>query len=266
MDFVKIKEFLTQEHIIVMLLTIVIAIIILKIKDKIFNKAIKRIETDKRRHSKKEITYIKLIKNIINYVVMVIVALFILQLFGVNVSSIIAGLGVASVIAGLALQDALKDIIMGFNIIVDNYYSVGDVIKIGDFEGKVIELGVKTTKLQDVNNENILIIANRNIGQALKSSDELIIDVPAPYEEKTEKIEKIINVIVENIKENENVKNVKYVGINQFAESAINYRIVIWCSPEVRLPVKRYALRIVKLTLDENNITIPYNQIDVHQK
>lgn len=148
MDFVKIKEFLTQEHIIVMLLTIVIAIIILKIKDKIFNKAIKRIETDKRRHSKKEITYIKLIKNIINYVVMVIVALFILQLFGVNVSSIIAGLGVASVIAGLA----------------------------------------------------------------------------------------------------------------------INYRIVIWCSPEVRLPVKRYALRIVKLTLDENNITIPYNQIDVHQK
>jgi len=90
---------------------------------------------------------------------------------------------------------------MGFNIIVDNYYSVGDVIKIGDFEGKVIELGVKTTKLQDVNNENVLIIANRNIGQALKSSDELIIDVPAPYEEKTEKIEKIIDVIVDKIKE-----------------------------------------------------------------
>ena len=40
-------------------------------------------------------------------------------------------------------------------------------------------------KYEDVNNENVLIIANRNIGQALKSSDELIIDVPAPYEEKT---------------------------------------------------------------------------------
>ena len=266
MNIEKIKEFLMQEHILVILLTIVIAVIILKIKDKIFNKAIKKIEANKKMHTKKEITYIKLTKNIINYLIIIVAILFILQLFGVNVSSIIAGLGVASVIAGLALQDALKDIIMGFNIIVDNYYSVGDVIKIGDFEGKVIELGVKTTKLQDVNNENVLIIANRNIGQALKSSDELIIDVPAPYEEKTEKIEKIIDVIVEKIKENENVKKVKYVGINQFADSAVNYRIIIWCSPEVRLPVKRYALRMVKLTLDENNITIPYTQIDIHQK
>ena len=166
MDIEKIKEFLMQEHILVMILTIVIAVIILKIKDKIFNKAIKKIETNQKVHNKKEITYIKLTKNIINYLIIIIAILFILQLFGVNVSSIIAGLGVASLIAGLALQDALKDIIMGFNIIVDNYYSVGDVIKIGDFEGKVIELGVKTTKLQDVNNENVLIIANRNIGQA----------------------------------------------------------------------------------------------------
>lgn len=131
-----------QEHILVVILTIVIAVIILKIKDKIFNKAIKKIEANKKMHTKRNNIH-KTNKNIINYLIIIVAILFILQLFGVNVSSIIAGLGVASVIAGLALQDALKDIIMGFNIIVDNYYSVGDVIKIGDFEGKVIELGVK---------------------------------------------------------------------------------------------------------------------------
>ncbi len=110
-----------------------------------------------------------------------------MQLLGFNVSSLIAGLGVVSVIAGLALQDALKDIIMGFNIIVDNYFSVGDIIKIGDVEGKVIELGVKSTKLKDVNNDNIFVIANRNISQSLRLSDQLVVDVPVSYDEPTEK-------------------------------------------------------------------------------
>ena len=86
MDIEKIKEFLMQEHILVMLLTIVIAVIILKIKDKIFNKAIKKIEAEKKRNTKKEITYIKLTKNIINYLIIIVAILFILQLFGVNVS------------------------------------------------------------------------------------------------------------------------------------------------------------------------------------
>ena len=96
-------------------------------------------------------------------------------MLGFNVTSFIAGLGVVSVIVGLAVQDALKDIIMGFNIIVDNYYSVGDIIKIGDVEGKVVELGVKATKLKDINTDNILVIANRNISQALRISDQLVV-------------------------------------------------------------------------------------------
>ena len=171
-----------------------------------------------------------------------------------------------SAIVGLSLQDALKDIIMGFNIIIDSYFSVGDVIKIDDVEGKVIELGVKSTKLKDVNTENVLVIANRNIVKALRLSEQLIIDIPIPYEEKTDKIETIIDKIVFQIKENKEIRDAKYLGINEFADSAVIYRVMIWCQPEQKLPLKRYALRIVKTTLDENNITIPYTQIDIHQK
>ena len=169
-------------------------------------------------------------------------------------------------IVGLSLQDALKDIIMGFNIIIDSYFSVGDVIKIDDVEGKVVELGVKSTKLKDVNTENVLVIANRNIVKALRLSEQLIIDIPIPYEEKTDKIEPIIDKIVLQIKENKEIRDAKYLGINEFADSAVIFRVMIWCQPEQKLPLKRYALRIVKTTLDENNITIPYTQIDIHQK
>lgn len=263
MTIENIKKIFEHEHLLTIVLTIVISVILLKIKDRIFNKTIKKIN----RHTKdykRKLTYLKLTSNIINYAVILIALLFILQLVGFNVTSFIAGLGVVSVIAGLALQDALKDIIMGFNIIVDNYFSVGDIIKIGEVEGKVVELGFKATKLKDINNDNILVIANRNISQALRISDQLVISVPIPYEENTDKIDKLMEIMVEQIKENENVKDARYLGLSEFADSAIIYKILIQCLPEYKLSVRRYALRIAKVILDKSKITIPYPQIDVH--
>lgn len=262
----SIEEILTGKYIWTILISFLIAIVILKIKDKIINKSIKKIGSIKTEESKKKLTYIKLIDHIINYIVIIILFLIILQLFGVDVTSIIAGIGVVSLVAGLALQDALKDIIMGFNIIVDNYFSVGDVIKIGEVEGKVIEVGVKSTKLKDVNNDNILVISNRNINESLKISDLNGIDIPLPYEEDTLKIEKIINEIIIKLKENNDIKEVKYLGINEFGDSAIIYKILLICSPDKKLSTKRFALRTIKIMLDKNNITIPYNQLDIHQK
>lgn len=236
MNLEDLNQFLINKHVWIILLTIIISIILLRAKDRVLNRAIRRIEQrDNSREFKREITYIKLAKHIINYVIIIIAFLFILQLLGFNVSSLIAGLGVVSVIAGLALQDALKDIIMGFNIIVDNYFSVGDIIKIADVEGKVIELGVKSTKLKDVNNDNIFVIANRNISQSLRLSDQLVVDVPVSYDEPTEKIEKLIDIMVEQISQCPNIKGAKYLGISEFKDSSVAYRIMIYCSPEYKL-------------------------------
>ena len=263
MNIENIKKLLEHEQFLAIWLTIVISIIILKLKDRIFNRAIKKINRSVKDY-KRKITYFKLTSHIINYVIIIIALLFILEMLGFNVTSFIAGLGVVSVIVGLAVQDALKDIIMGFNIIVDNYYSVGDIIKIGDVEGKVVELGVKATKLKDINTDNILVIANRNISQALRISDQLVVSVPVPYDEKTEKIDRLMEIIVAQIKENENVKDAKYLGLSEFEDSAVIYKMLIQCSPEYKFSVRRAALRIIKISLDKSNISIPYPQLDVH--
>ena len=268
MNLEKINEILANKHVLLVIITIIISIVILKVKSRIFNKAIKKVGKTKDKGYRKVITYIKLTNHIINYIIIIIATLFVLQLLGFNVSSVIAGVGIVSAIVGLSLQDALKDIIMGFNIIIDSYFSVGDVKKMKEDIGVVLDecKFPDSTKLKDVNTENVLVIANRNIVKALRLSEQLIIDIPIPYEEKTDKIETIIDKIVLQIKENKEIRDAKYLGINEFADSAVIYRVMIWCQPEQKLPLKRYALRIVKTTLDENNITIPYTQIDIHQK
>ena len=81
MNLEDLNQFLINKHVWIILLTIIISIILLRAKDRVLNRAIRRIEQrDNSREFKREITYIKLAKHIINYVIILIAFLFILQL------------------------------------------------------------------------------------------------------------------------------------------------------------------------------------------
>lgn len=259
-------EFLKDKKLIIAAIIILLTVVIYKILKKIINRAIQRIDNSHGKNSKRRKTYLKLFNNSIKYIFIIIDAILILQTYGIDVSSIVAGLGVVSIVIGLALQDALKDIIAGCNIMLDGYFSIGDVIKIDDVEGKIIEIKLKVTKLRDINNQNVFVVANRNIVKALNLSTQLDIDIPIPYEEDIKKIEIILDDIIQTAKETENIEDIKYVGIDQFGESAILYKLRLWCLPELKPQIKRDTLRLIKMKLDENDVSIPYNQIDLHQK
>ena len=94
---------------------------------------------------KKNKTFIRMLKSVIGTTLAILTILTILQIFGVNVTSMLAGVGIASIVVGFALQDALKDIIRGFEIVSDSYYEIGDLIKYGDNVGQVLSVTLRTT-------------------------------------------------------------------------------------------------------------------------
>ena len=216
--------------------------------------------------SNKSETYIKLISSILRYVFFIVTILIVLQINNVNVSSMLAGVGIVSVVIGLAIQDALKDIIRGFSILSDEYFSVGDVIKYNDIEGKVLVIGLKTTKVRSIINQNIISIANRNIEQAQVVSSQLDIEVPLSYELSKRKAENVIDECLNNINKNVDVYSSEYRGINKLDDSSINYLIRIQCNPEIKPQIRRDSICEIVATLEKNNIEIPYNQIDIHNK
>lgn len=216
--------------------------------------------------SKKKNTYIKLIKGIIRYVFIVVTLLILLQVNGIDVSSVLAGVGILGVVFGFAIQDWLKDVIRGSSILSDNYFAVGDIVKYKEYEGKVLELGLKTTKIQDLKTFNIISIANRNIEEVELVSNKIYINIPLPYELAVERAEMIITKIIKIIENSDDVNSCEYQGVNDFAQSSINYQIKIECNPLHKLQVRRDALRSILVELDKNKIQIPYTQIDIHQK
>ena len=216
--------------------------------------------------SNKSETYIKLISSVLRYVFLIVTVLVVLQINNVNVSSMLAGVGIVSVVIGLAIQDALKDIIRGFSILSDDYFSVGDVIKYKDVEGKVLVIGLKTTKVRSIINQNIISISNRNIEEVQVISSQLDIEVPLSYELSKKDAEKVILECVSNIKNKIDVFSSEYKGINKLDDSSINYLIRIQCNPEIKPQIRRDSICEIVATLEENNIEIPYKQIDIHNK
>lgn len=259
----KIQHDILDKKIVMAIIIIIIGIIIYKIIERAINKLLDRDKKNKRLDRKSK-TMIKLIDNIVKYIIIAIVGVLILQIYGINVNSIVAGLGLVSIIAGLAIQDPLKDIISGINIITDDYYALGDVVNIDGIEGKVIQLGIRTTKILDTKRGDIYVFANRNISKVTKVSEELYIDIPLSYEDQIIKQEKILNEACKQIQKLDNVTEAKYIGLNEFASSALVYKIKIMCKPEFKYQVKRQSNRIIKLELDKNKLSIPYNQITLH--
>ena len=261
MKFSEIMDMLPKNQIIDSLIIILISYLIYKgINKVLFTKqGVFKI-------GNKNSTYMHMLKSIIKYIIIVITALVLLQVNGVNVSSLLAGIGILSVVIGLALQDALKDIIRGFNILADSYFKINDVIKYNGIEGKVIAVGLQTTKVKDITNQNIIAIANRNIEQVEIVSNQLDIEVPLSYELSIGKAEDILNKIVEQIKKNEKVETCNYIGLNKLDDSSLNYLIRINCDPATKYQTKRDSQVVIMNVLEENKIEVPYNQVDVHTK
>lgn len=243
------------------IVALVAGIILYNFIKKIINKNL----NVKKLNSKQE-TYVKLINNIIKYIFITMLVLLILQINGINVSSLITGVGIASAIVGLAFQDLLKDVIMGMNILSENFFMVDDIIKYGDIEGKVLSIGLRNTKIKNIYTDDIFFIANRNIDKITNVSGSVYINVPAPYEEPLEKIEGILEEVCNEAKKSEFIKECKYIGVGAFESSSIIYKLKVECEPERKLAVNRIVLRCVKCLFDENGIEIPYQQVYIHNK
>ena len=247
------------------IVVILISVILYKAVEYLLNRSEKKGELAIFTSNKKK-TYLKLMKSIIRNIFIIVTFLIVLQVNGVNVNSALTGVGILGVIFGLAIQDWLKDIIRGSSILSDSYFEVGNIVKYKDIEGKVLVIGLKTTKIQELSTGNVVSIANRNIEEIAVVSEFVYVKVPMPYEVDLEKAEKAIKEIIKLIKRNANVNDCEYLGVTELADSSIDYLLKINCNQQFKLQVRRDALRSILIGLEKNKIKVPYTQIDIHNK
>lgn len=111
---------------------------------------------------KRSETITKIISDNGNLVIDAAVLLMILNLFGLNIGPILAGLGIVGLAVGFGAQSLIKDFVSGLFILIENQYNIGDKVQIGSATGKVARITLRTTVLEDDENK-IYYIANGSI-------------------------------------------------------------------------------------------------------
>ena len=112
-----------------------------------------------------------IIKSISNIVIYSIILFMVLNLSGVDIRPVLASAGIVGLAIGFGAQSLVKDFVAGLFILIENQYGVGDKVKIGNFEGDVIKITMRSTVLRD-NKNNIYYISNGLIKDVINMSQQ----------------------------------------------------------------------------------------------
>lgn len=211
---------------------------------------------------KKINTLTGVLKNIVKYIFYFIGLIMVLDIFDINTSSILATAGIGGLAIGFGAQSLVKDIITGFFILFEDQFSVGDYIKIGEFEGIVEELGVRVTKLRDFSGE-LHIIPNSNIGTVTnktRGAMRALVKVSVAYEEDIDHVIQVLDKVCKEVKETNKsiVDGPTILGISDLGEYGIDLTIVAKTNPMDQWGVERELRKKIKEAFDRENIEIPY--------
>ena len=175
-------------------------------------------------------TYIGVIFNVLQYVVLIAATVIVLKINGVDVGSILTGLGLLGMIIGLALQDTLKDIIAGLNIYNNNFYKVGDMVRYNGEECDVKYFNARVTKFQSINTNSTYTVCNSTITSIEKIKDRGIARYLFSFDTEKKIVDECMETIVDRSKkEIEHIKDIYYDGINDISTIGVRYELKYQC-------------------------------------
>ena len=206
--------------------------------------------------------------SVVSKVCWAVLALVVLQRLGVNVGPIVAGLGVTGFIIGFAFQETLGSFASGMMIALNQPFKVGDYVVAGGIEGTILELNMMATVFATADNKKIVVPNKVVWGSAITNFTALgkrRVDTKVGVAYGTD-LRKAVTVALEALKKVPGVLTdpAPAVAVASLDDSAVTINVRPWSSSADYWGVYSGALEAVKKAFEENGISIPFPQLDVH--
>lgn len=220
------------------------------------------------RRGKLDAGIISFVYSITKNVLRVIVLISTASKLGVNVTSIIAAIGAAGVTIGIALKDSLANVASGALIIINKPFHVGDYLEIEGLQGTVTKIEMMTTTMNTFDNKSIVIpnsriTSNNIVNFSAQKTRRLDLSYGVSYDSDLTKVKSLlVGLVQDNPKALTDPAPVIAVGEHQ--DSCVQIVVKIWCDRENYWDLYYEMQESVKQTFDQNQIVIPFNQMDVH--
>lgn len=215
-----------------------------------------------------EPTIVGFVSNLVYILLMTFVALAALGKLGVQTASFVAIIGAAGLAIGLALQGSLANFAAGFLMILFKPFKKGDYIEAGGTAGIVDEIQVFTTVLNTPDNRRVIVPNAKVMGDNItnysaKETRRLDLIFGVSYSDDIPKVKSVLKRIAES---DERVLKdpAPQILLGELADSSVNFIMRVWVKSGDYWPFKFDTTEKVKLAFDQEGITIPFPQRDVH--
>ncbi|MBQ8570782.1 MAG: mechanosensitive ion channel family protein [Kiritimatiellae bacterium] len=219
-----------------------------------------------------DITIKKILIGASTTLVYIVAVLMVLDIFGVNIASILTIVGALGLAIGLALKDTLSNIASGLMIVVLRPFKVDDYVECGSVSGTVNSIGLFTTKLTTadgvfVEAPNSILWGNVPTKNYTRNPIRRIdIPVGVAYEDSINEAMKVLLSIAEQDPRTQTTSQPPAAFVNRLDDSSVNLVLRVWVDRTVYWDVLHDLSREVKLGVEKANFTIAFPQCDVHIK
>lgn len=218
-------------------------------------------------NQRKKATVAKLLKSINKVILIFIGIVAILSQWGIDLGPIIAGAGIIGLAVGFGAQTLVKDLISGIALVFDNQFDVGDVVDIKGFKGRVIEVGIRSTRIINWKGD-VSVFSNGTIQQSInysKNPSIAIVEVGVAYEENISEVIALLDDKLRNMKDEfpQIIEGPNVMGVISLGASGVIIRITSKTLAEEHYAVERAITKFVKEVFDANGIEIPYDHLVV---
>lgn len=212
-----------------------------------------------------------LLKNFCYILVTIAGTVAFLSIWHINLAPLLASAGIAGVAVALAARETLANFFGGISIFLDRTYKVGDYIILDSGErGEVVDVGIRSTRIRT--RDDVLITIPNSIMANSKIINEsapeprfrLRLPVGVAYGSDLEKVEAVLLEEVKAIPHvvSEPTPRIRY---RRFGDSSVDLELLCWVDdPRFKGPVTHELVKRVHRRFEEEGITIPFPQRDVH--
>ncbi|MGO4887963.1 mechanosensitive ion channel family protein [Anaerobacillus sp. MEB173] len=267
------EDWLTTVTVIVLQLigTVIAFYIVKSIGKRVISTAFKRMSEQRKVSQGRVKTLEKLTMNIFSYVLIFIAITFVVGILGLEIAPLIAGAGVVGLAIGFGAQGLVSDVVTGFFLLLEKQIEVDDYITTGGVDGVVEQVGLRTTQLRGFDG-TLHFIPNREITQVSNHSRgnmRALVDIGISYDDNIDKVIEVLQQACEQVASEDQtiIEGPNVVGVQSFGASEVVIRIIAKTENMAQWAVERKLRKVIKETLDQNGIEIPFpHQVYIEKK
>ncbi len=248
------------------IVVLILGLIVTRVSVKLVSKGLDKVKASKK--NSLDDTVVKFVKQVVKIALYILLATIVLSILGIPSSSIVAVIGTAGVAIGLALQGSLSNVAGGFVLMVTKPFKIGDYIAVSGVEGTVEQISILHTQLVTGSNQAVFIPNGTAVGATIinnSAKDKRRVDLTfsISYEDDFAKAQAVIMQVLKS-QPKVLADPAPLVRMSEHAASAIIIAVRPWCKTADYWDVYFDTTEKVRAAFIENNISIPFDQLDVH--